>query len=264
MNRSVADSTVHGKIIYEQPLNERIRTFLRLEFLFKQAKHHLQGRSPWDSRATLASVLDILNIFSRADLKTEVMKELERQIGAIAKLENSPGIDRGKLNEILDHMDVLVDRLHAQQGQAGQPLKYNEFLTSIRQRSSIAGGTCDFDLPAFHYWLQQPNEHRLLELEQWLNEFEPLELSINMILRLVRESSTPAQEVAQNGFYQQTLDTNVPYQLIRVAVSREIRYYAEISGGKHRFTVRFMEQRDDDRAVQSDQDIPFDLTCCAL
>ena len=51
-NLTVADSTVHGKITYEQPLNERVRTFLRLEFLFKQVKHHLHGRTrgqptPW-------------------------------------------------------------------------------------------------------------------------------------------------------------------------------------------------------------------------
>ncbi|MEO6696795.1 MAG: cell division protein ZapD, partial [Gammaproteobacteria bacterium] len=31
------------KITYEQPLNERIRTFLRLEFLFQQIQHTLQG-----------------------------------------------------------------------------------------------------------------------------------------------------------------------------------------------------------------------------
>lgn len=255
---------MHNKITYEQPLNERIRTFLRLEFLFKQAKHHIQGRSPWDSRAAMASLQDILNIFSRADLKNEVMKELERQIAALTKLEQSPGVDREKLNEILDHMDVLVDRLHATQGQVGQPLRQNEFLTSIRQRSSIAGGTCDFDLPAYHYWLQQPAEQRVFELEQWLNEFDAVQLSISMILHLIRESTTPSDETAHSGFFQQSLDTNMPYQLIRVTVEREINYYAEISGGKHRFTVRFMEQRADERAVQAEEDIPFKLTCCAL
>ena len=255
---------MHGKITYEQPLNERIRTFLRLEFLFKQVKHHLQGRTPWDSRAAMASVLDILNIFTRADLKTEVMKELERQIAAMTRLEQAPNIDHTRLNEILDHMDLLVDRLHAIQGQVGQQLKSNEFLTSIRQRSSISGGTCDFDLPAYHYWLQQPSEARLHELEQWLNEFDAMQSSISMILHLIRESAMPGREVAHSGFFQQSLDTNIPYQLIRVTVDRQVGYYAEISGGKHRFTVRFMEQRADDRAVQAEQDIPFDLTCCAL
>ena len=263
-NLTVADSTVHGKITYEQPLNERIRTFLRLEFLFKQVKHHLHGRTPWDSRAALGSLLDILNIFTRADLKTEVMKELERQIASMSRLEQAPNIDHSRLNEILDHMDVLVDRLHAIQGQVGQQLKQNEFLTSIRQRSSIPGGTCDFDLPAYHYWLQQPAEVRLHELEQWLNEFEAMQSSIGMILHLVRESSVPLKEVAHSGFFQQSLDTAIPFQLIRVTVDREINFYAEISGGKHRFTVRFMEQRADDRAVQAEQDIPFELTCCAL
>lgn len=263
VNYTAPTPSISGKITYEQPLNERVRTFLRLEFLFKQAKHHLAGRTPWDSRACMTSLLDILNIFTRTDLKTEVMKEMERQIAAMSRLEQAPGVDHGRLSEILDSMDLLVDRLHSIQGQVGQQLKQNEFLTSIRQRSSIPGGTCDFDLPAYHYWLQQPTENRG-EMEQWLSDCDTLQTSIGMILSLIRESSVPKQETALSGFYQQSLDTNIPYQLIRVTVTRDVRYYAEISGGKHRFTIRFMEQRADDRAVQAEHDIPFHLTCCAL
>ena len=45
------------KVLYEQPLNERIRSFLRLEYLFQQAAYHLSLQSEWDSRATLTCVL---------------------------------------------------------------------------------------------------------------------------------------------------------------------------------------------------------------
>lgn len=38
---------VPEQVIYEQPLNERIRTLLRLEFLFEQASAHTYRHSTW-------------------------------------------------------------------------------------------------------------------------------------------------------------------------------------------------------------------------
>lgn len=255
---------VQKKITYEQPLNERIRTFLRLEFLFQQAYAHLANDSVWDSRATLNSILEILSIFSRADLKTEVMKELERQITVLERLEQNPGVDRQRLGSLLSDMDALIDHLHASKGQIGQELRQNEFLNSIRQRSSIPGGTCDFDLPAYHYWLQQPPGMRRQQLERWLKPFSTIAQSISLILRLIRDSAPPAREVAEAGFFQKTLEPTPPCHIVRVTVPADSPYFAEISGGKHRFTVRFMEQRIDERPVQTMENVSFELTCCTI
>ncbi len=253
------------RIIYEQPLNERIRTFLRLEYLFQHAVRALQGESAWDSRVALATLIDVQNIFGRADLKTEILKELERHTSNLARLEQNPNVDRERLNAILDDLDLLIDRLYALNGQVGQNLRQNEFLNSIRQRSSIPGGTCDFDLPAFHHWLQQPPETRKADLERWLGEFDAIFSAIDLMLRLIRESTPPVEQVAEGGFFQQSLDRNTPYQLIRVLLPREHPCFAEISGGKHRFTVRFMQTTSaDQKPVQTEEDITFELSCCAI
>ncbi len=252
------------QVIYEQPLNERARTFLRLEFLFRQADAHLSGTSMWDSRSALASLLDILSIFGRTDLKTEVMKELERQMGALAALEHTPGVDRTRLGQLLDEFDALVDRMHSLQGQIGQTLRQNEFLNSIKQRSSIPGGTCDFDLPGYHYWLERPAEERLSDLRNWYNVFEPVRLSVQLLLRLIRDSATGTRELAVGGFYQRALDPGAPCQLVRVTLPAEAAYFAEVSGGRHRFTVRFMHYLPDGHAVQTDTDVDFRLTCCVI
>lgn len=251
-------------VIYEQPLNERIRTFLRLEFLFKEFFSRLEGPTMWDSRNALASLLDILNIFNRTDLKTEVMKELERQMSTLAALENAPGVDRARLSQLLDEFDVLVDRMHALHGQIGQELRQNEFLNSIKQRISIPGGTCDFDLPGYHFWLQRPVENRVADLLRWIKVFEPIRLSVLLLLSLVRESAHSSQEIAHEGFFQKMLDPNAPCQLVRVTVPAEVPYYAEISGGRHRFTLRFLEYLLDGNSVQSTQDVSFKLTCCMI
>lgn len=256
---------VRQQITYEQPLNERIRTLLRLEFLFLQAHHSLEGSSVWNSRATLACILDILSVCSRTDLKTEVLKELERHATSLALLDKSPNVDLTALGLILDQLDNLIDRFHAISGQPGQTLRQNEFLNSIKQRSGIAGGLCDFDLPAYHFWLQQPAEQRTNDLRQWLSIFETLRLSIELIMRLVRECAAPTQEVAIGGFSQKSLEADNPScQLVRVFVPATSRYYAEISGGKQRFTVRFMEPVAGGRAVQAVEDVKFELTCCII
>ena len=252
-------------IIYEQPLNERIRTFLRLEFLFSQAAHHLQQPSLWDSRSTMNSTLDILSIFGRTDLKTEVLKELERNAAILSRLEPNPDIDQARLKHILSDLDSLAAKLHKCSGPVGADLKKHEFLTSIQQRAAIPGGTCDFDLPAYHFWLQQPAQERARDLAAWLGRFEAIAQAIQLILKLTRESTALKPVTAISGFFQKTLDPNHPCQMVRVSVPQDVPYYAEISGGRHRFTVRFMESgKQDGHTRQATRDIGFELGCCAL
>ncbi len=250
-------------ITYEQPLNERIRTLLRLEFLFEQANTHTYRHSSWDNRAAIDTLFDIINIFGRADLKTEIMKELERQTLFLEKLVKNPHVDKRRLEGVLDEMDVLIDRLHGIKAQ-DMDIRNNEFLSSIKQRNHIAGGSCDFDLPAYHFWLRQPEEKRVLDMQNWMKPFDPIQQSVNLILRLIRDSAQTSQEVAESGFFQKSLDPSTACQMIRVTLDSSIPCFAEISGGKHRFTVRFMQTAFNERPSQTDQDIPFTLTCCML
>lgn len=256
---------VNDAIIYEQPLNERIRTFLRLEFLFSQAAQHLHDGSEWGSRNTLTSLLDIMSIFGRTDLKTEVLKELERHAASLGRLASNPEVDGSRLQKELATLESLGRKLHKTSGPIAADLKENEFLGSIQQRIAIPGGTCDFDLPGFHFWLQQPAKQRTRDLANWLNRFEAVGQAIQAILRVVRESAGLKPLTAEAGFFQKTLDANHPCLLVRVAVDRKLPYYAEISGGRHRFTVRFMQSSIADGHVrQATEDIAFQLGCCVI
>jgi cell division protein ZapD len=252
-------------IIYEQPLNERIRAFLRLEFLFAQSAQHLRDDSQWGSRCTLSSLLDILSIFGRTDLKTEVLKELERHSSTLNRLKQNPDVDSRRLEQILGNLQKLGAELHKIGGPVGADLKENEFLSSIQQRTAIPGGTCDFDLPAYHFWLQQPAEKRTRDLTDWLGRFAAIGQAIQLILQLVRDSTILKPVTAEGGFFQKTLDSNHPCQLVRVEVDKDIPCYAEISGGRHRFTVRFLElSRKEGQLKQASRNIDFQLGCCVI
>ena len=214
--------TVHEKVLYEQPLNERTRTFLRLEYLFKQASYHLPRESEWDSRATLTCILEILDIFGNTNLKSETLKELERHSASMKRHEQNPDIDHAQLSSLLSEINARMEGMHMVNGQIANELKASEFLVSIRKRCAIPGGTCDFDLPAFHYWLKQPSKDRTRDLALWLGHFDAIGQAIQLILRLTRNSTAMQLTLASGGVYQRTLDPNRPCQLVRIALSPDL------------------------------------------
>lgn len=250
-------------ITYEFPLNERIRVFIRLEQLLKQFNHFVTGTSVWDKRAALNVMLDIMAIFSRSDLKSELLKELDRHGKALNRLSNSQGIDAEKLNQLLKSVNQTSKNLYAASGKIGVRVLESDLFQSIAQRSSIPGGTCSFDLPEFHYWLEQDEAIRLKDLQQWSAPFNDIRQAIGLTLNLIRNSGHTTQEIATAGFFQISLDRSQPYQLLKVNVEKSLCYFAEISGGKHRCTIRFMvPSHDEKRPVQSRDDVPFSLSCC--
>jgi cell division protein ZapD len=252
-------------VLYEHPLNERTRTFMRLEYLFKQAAHHLEGKSVWDSRATLNCILEIIDIFGNTNLKSEVLKELERHASNLKRLEQNPDVDPEQLVSLMKSITSQIDGMHQINGQIAGELKTSEFLISIRQRSAIPGGTCDFDMPALHYWLQQSPHNRTRDLSHWLGNFDAIGQAIQLILSITRDSTRLKPAFAERGVYQQTLDPNLPCQLVRIELPATLGCFAELSGGRHRFTARFMEfSAADDRARQTEQDVEFDLACCVI
>jgi cell division protein ZapD len=252
------------KIVYEHPLNEKMRTLLRLEHLFQQVDHYLPRDDVWSSRAAVDGLLNMVNIFSRADIKADLIKELDRQREKLAGIRRTPGIDTERLDIILDRLAKATAKIFTIDGQIGHAMRHNEFLKSILQRSSIPGGSCAFDLPHYHFWLEQPKAFRHQESEAWLATLDPVSDAIELLLSLVRTSTSPTNEIAAGGFFQRSIDPQAPAQLVRVSIPRELRLFAEISGGKHRFTVRFLEPAEEERPSQTRDDVPFSLNTCIL
>jgi cell division protein ZapD len=251
-------------IAFEQPLNERVRTFLRLEFLFAQHRHYRNDRSNWGARETLHSLLDILTLVSRSDIKAEIIKELSDQHAALMRLKARPGVDPGRLNTVLSEITTALNAMQSLSTQfIASALRDNEFLISVLHRSTIPGGTCVFDLPAYHYWLSQREETVRRDLDAWFGDLKPYEQAIALLLRLLRSSTEAVSVTAASGVY--LYSPTATFALVRVLVSPDYQVYPEISAGRHRFTIRFMSLKDvNARNQQSSQDISFQLQCCVL
>jgi cell division protein ZapD len=259
INAQAAPAVTH----YEQPLSERMRTFLRLEFLYQQMLYNNEDEADWATRATVATLLEIMAILSRGDVRSEVHKELDHQITALQRYQSQPGVDGGRL-------DTLIHNLTASRADLGrigtsflQPLKDSDFLNAIKHRSAIPGGTCEFDLPEYNHWLRQPFARRQKDLETWLTPIRPICDAVSELLWLMRESAQPKDKVAINGMYQHSMQKDANCRLLRVSLGGNVSLFPEISGSQHRFTVRFLEWSTiGSRAVQTGHDVPFQLSIC--
>lgn len=250
-------------LVYEQPLNERIRTFLRLEFLFEQCEHHRALPSPWDSRAAITALLELATLLTRGDVRSEVLKELERCLLFLNRLKGSPEVDTERLQSVLAELEGLRQAMDGDGQPLGTGLKQNELLTGIRNRSAIPGGTCQFDLPAYHAWLALPHARRSRDLQQWFAEIKPLRDTIALLLALTRESALPTRELAEQGVYERVLE-GPPCPLVRVMIPAVSGVFPEISAGRQRITIHFMERHESGRPQQTRRDVGFKLVCCQL
>ncbi len=261
----MSDTPDLHEIYYEQPLNERMRTFLRYEQLTQQFCFFAKQENGSDSHAALLTLIEILSLVSRGDLKQELLKELKRQIDSLEQLASKPKLNTEKLSKILTTHQQTFDKLHAVRGQIGNHLKENDFINSIRQRAVIPGGTCDFDLPEYHHWLCLPFEQRNKVLLEWIAPFEIVQESVGRGLHLIRESTQFVDQSAQKGFYDQTLDPSAPNQLIRIAINKKHNFFPECSAGKHRFSIRFLNQENPNSTPkQIHTNVDFRLACCTF
>ncbi|MDQ2993892.1 MAG: cell division protein ZapD [Pseudomonadota bacterium] len=251
-------------ITFEQPLNEHIRLGLRLEHLFKQIEDNINCDGEWRSRFALSALLETLNVIDRPDIKTKFTKALSQQATTLAQLEGSPHVDQTALRQILNELDQLIDVLYTTPGKIGQNLRENDFLNTIRQYSYNPGGACNFSLPAYQLWLQQSKEIRIQSLTTWFDHFTHLRAAVRLLLQLIRSSGNNTIITAKEGFFQQALDPNLPCELVQVTLPAHSRIYPEISVGRHRMSVRFLEENVHERAKQVQRDIEFKLNCCTV
>ncbi len=258
-------SIVSDLIIYEQPLNERIRIFLRLEFLFADLDAMLALDTEQANRHAIQTLGLILTVFERSDLKQEIIKELDRLVMTLTAMAHLPGVDTQALEDLLQELDQSIDALHLNKAPIGQALRDDDFFYSIRQRATIPGGSCDFDLPAYHYWLRhRPDSARKQQLQQWSKEFDAVRSAIQITLKLIRGSTGFSSATAPGGFYQHSLNRSQSNQMIRVQLPKAVPFFPEISGGKHRFTIRFMQFEMQQRPRQFTEDVTFSLSCCVI
>ena len=250
-------------ITYEYPFNERVRTYLRLEQLFDRVFSLIEDTEVIEHHFALTTMFEIMDVASRADLKSDLLKELERHRGLLQGYRGNPQISEAALDEVVARIDHAFDGLNQLQGKAGQALTGNDWLMSIRSRIGIPGGTCEFDLPAYYAWQFKPVAQRQKDLTTWVASLMPLADSIELLLKLLRDSGAPQKVMANAGQFQQSLPQGRAFQLLRLALDPALALIPEISANRLLVSVRLMQQGPEDKPHLSSADASFELALCA-
>ena len=250
-------------ILYEYPFNERIRTYLRLEQLFKRLALLVDREHSLDHHYAIATIFEVMDVASRADLKSDVLKDIEKQKHALNSYRGNPSISESALNAMFSRLELCFSVLNAQAGKAGQTLTDNEWLMAIRSRIGIPGGTCGFDLPGYAAWQHRPAAVRQQHLGDWAGALAPLADGILLLLQLLRESGAPQKVVAEQGQLQQTLPPGRTFQLARLRLDSALGVVPEISGNRLMLSVRLMHMQPGEHASASTQTASFELTLCS-
>ena len=250
-------------ILYEYPFNERIRTYLRLEHLFRRLSELLPREHAVDHHFALVTMFEIMDVAGRADLKSDVLKDLERHKTTLASYRGNPAIAQNVLEDVIVQLDNCFAALHNQPGKAGQALMENDWLMSLRSRVGIPGGTCGFDLPAYYAWQHTAADERRRAIGQWAGTLAPLAESIQHLLKMLRDAGMPQKVMAMAGQFQQNLPQGRTYNLLRLRIDPTLGLVPEISGNRLMMSVRLMRQGEDGRLQQASDDAGFELALCA-
>lgn len=243
-------------MLFEFPLNEKIRNFLRLEYLLSQVTQ-VETTDPDSCLQFFHSLFDLIELLERMDIRQDLIKDLERIEVDLARWEQLPSVNQ---QSILDLKTEVCGMLVDLRGNTRltRTLKADKFLASIRQRFAIPGGCCGFDLPQLHLWLNRPAGEHQEQIAHWVKQLSLLNSGIRICLQVLRERGRFSSVQANSGFFQDSAEGK---QLVRIRMVEDTSCYPTVSGSKHRFSVRFQQFSElGSTPVEGDQ--IFEISAC--
>lgn len=250
-------------ILYEYPLNERIRTYLRLERLIGQLGQLIPREQALDHHFALLSLFDILESIHRQDLKSDLLKDIQEQQQRLAAYRGNPDISERSLEAFLARLEHTRTELREQTQKPADTLARNDWLMSLRSRMIVPGGTCEFDLPSYHAWKHRSCSARQADLNRWTECLVPTAQAVGLLLHILRDSERRQMVMARSGHYQTNLPRNHQLQLLRIRLDKTQDIFPEISGNRLQLSIRMMQENEGGKLLRSSQDISFDLGFCA-
>lgn len=246
--------------VYEFPLCEKVRNYLRLEQLFKQLDHTATFDSEFECLHFFDVLFTLMDLLERLDVRTDFIRDIDVHEKNLVHWSNHPNIDTTALDGALKTLHRLLSELK-RTNKLGSSLKDNRFLGSIRQRFSIPGGATSFDLPHLFCWLKQSKDARNKDITMWVSQLALVRENIALLMQYLRERGRYEEVIGTNGFYQGVVTDKI--DLIRVRCSNSQGYFPVLSGNKYRYGIRFMQLVPDEGSAGGvPSDIKFDIACC--
>lgn len=246
---------------FEQPMDEIVRLLLRLEALLDTYKRHTRKLTEFSSGEALSTLVRLLNVTDRSDLKNKLIAQVMQQVTGLMALKKSPHIDTTKLDSLIESIEADLLLLREVRQSFGSELRHNQLLNTVRGQLALPAGLLAVDTPQYALWLQQPEAERKAALDAWISEFLLLERVSVRFLSLLREGAERVSCEAVRGHYEKPLDATQPCHLVRIELKNMPGLYPTISVGMHRVVVSFyrvdaLSQGGSQRCYET---VPFDM-----
>ncbi|WP_022942530.1 cell division protein ZapD [Psychromonas hadalis] len=242
-------------ITFEYPLNEKMRSYLRFEFLFLQIIKSKQFTNESEITVFFKSLFELLELNERCDIRHDLVKDLRLLSDQMKVWLKHDEVDHQAVSSLLVEIASLTEALLAMPKQL-RYFKTNRFLSSLKQRFCIPSGSCNFDLPQYHFWLAENAEKQRKDADVWLSPFDALQKALLLFLKIKRSQGSVSTQTAVNGFYQGAVENSC---FVSVEVDISLAVYPMISGHKNRYSVRFMSA---DIEHHLSKNIEFKQICC--
>ncbi len=249
---------------YDYPFNERVRSLLRVEDLLQRIIANIRSNKEHDHFLALQSLLQLVDVIDRADMKFDLLQELEKQRAFLQALKEKQVVTANKINELVDEINKMTIALQKDKSKLGHHLRTNEWLMNIKQRYALPGGICKYDTPSFQHWLSMPPAQRRVNLSTWLRPLIPMQQSVYLLLQLLRGGGKSQQKIAKKGTFHQLMGGTKPSQMLRVTMPDGLPYYPEVSANKYAINIRFHALDHAYSQQKANEDISFELTLCNL
>tara|TARA_B100001250_G_scaffold5948_1_gene4999 strand:- start:4023 stop:4781 length:759 start_codon:yes stop_codon:yes gene_type:complete len=248
--------------IYELPLNERLRTFMRIEFLYSRLKYFASNLDDnWQTRTVIHTLLEVYSILSRTDVRREVLADLDRYIIQMQRFQSAPDADNDMVNHVLEDLDLIKDHLVNIGTDYLMKLREDEFIASLLHRHTLPGGKAEFDMPKYKYFLESDKKNVSNQIEKWTEVIKPICEGIDKLMWIIRESNEPIATIAVEGQYNHQIERRTQISLVRIIIS-DTKIYPEISGGRHLIAVRFFKHNEDGKYIQFEDNVEFKISLC--
>lgn len=243
--------------IYEEPFDERIRKFLKLESYFHKLDYHKKNDSAFDSFCALTNMISIYKTLARVEVKSELIREIDTHKSRYQEYIKFDGADKIKLGSIMEKQDYILNNLHNLKLNYLSDLNNDEFFQFCIKHFDSNNSELD-------YWLTRDHTMRLNQLNLWLELVKPIENSIAFCLDILRKSSETNEICASNGFHLVKISNEKKIRLLRITMQSDNYYFPRISVGPQRATISFMILSETNKFIQLKENVPFVLDLCYI
>lgn len=244
-------------LYFDYPLSERIRNFVRIRQLDERFRETLAAEGKWLHHVAVCTLFEITECASRADLKRDLLHELERQ-----RMQQNAQAEPDR--ERVEKLNQAISGLQSANRQSAQSLRENEWLTAFKQRLSIPGSTTAVELPSYHYWLNQDAEQHRAYLGKWIQPAQPVLQAVALVLESLEKHRQVLSCEAKAGVYQHggLIQTT---HLLRIGVDPVHEVVPDVSANKYFTNISFLQaNQESTRSKQAEKDLSFELILCSL